>query len=454
MGIYGIFLLLRNTIRPRNALLLIASYAFYALWDGRFALLLGAMTLWGYAIGHQIERSTRKQSLLVISISLQLAVLIFFKYAGFFTEEAQRLAFVLGWQLDSVTTNLLLPLGLSFYVFQILGYHIDIYRGRQRSCNNILDFALFVAFFPKITAGPIERAAHILPQLEAPTHLTRTRIHESAFLLVWGLVLKFTIAENAAFVADVIFGNTANLQFFGLLGVLAFTLQIYADFAGYSFIAKGIAGFFGIELAWNFRQPYFASSPSSFWRRWHISLSEWFRDYVYIPLGGSRLGLARTCANLLCTMTLVGIWHGTDPTYIYWGLYQGTLLAVYRILQEIGAKLPRVQAVAITPWISIPSFFLLTLIGWALFRSTSMGDLWSLVTGTPFGFKNEFAVWRFIGLLWIPVLLMDGYAEIKKSPLALAHAPLPVRTAFYACAFYSLLLFAPWETTEFFYASF
>lgn len=453
IGIYGVFLFLRNHVALRNVWLLAVSYALYFAWDGRFVFLLFFLTLFGYVMGFALHRSPRKKILLYGSIVVHIAVLAIFKHFGFFTASLQEAAALIGWTIDLPTSRILLPLGISFYIFQLLGYHIDIYRGAQHPSGNFVDFALFVAFFPKIVSGPIERASHLLPQLQTPSHLTVVRIREGLFLTVWGLFLKFVIAENAAVVADFAFEHPSNLHFLGIVGALAFTLQIYADFAGYSAIAKGIAALFGIELSWNFLFPYAAGSPRVFWRRWHISLSEWFRDYVYFPLGGSRKGETRTIINLIVTMTLVGLWHGTQTMFILWGAYQGLLLAVYRLGAGATTRLPHLRKLLSSPWIAIPVFFPLTVIGWMLFRSKSPEDFWTLFSGIDLRLTDPITHW-YIAALWMPVLAMDIYAARRGNPLALAHTRLPVQIFFSIIAFYALLLLPPVTSRDFIYVSF
>ena len=323
---------MQSTIRIRNVLLLLGSYALYLALAPQFVWVLMALTCVSF-LSALLLTTHRSRLLLFASISMQLSTLVYYKYTHFFLGSLAHVAAAFALPLDVPTRTLLLPLGISFYTFQAVGYTIDVYRGTLRPEKNFLHYALFLSFFPKMSAGPIERAQDFLPQLKRASRLTWEHCNKALALLAWGAVLKFAIADNAALIADPIFSDAVGTNS-TLPGVLAYTLQIFADFSGYSLMAKGAAAFVGIELSWNFDKPYLATNPQDFWRRWHITLSNWVKDYVYIPLGGNRKGAKRTLINLFLTMALVGLWHGATWMFVLWGMYHGLLLCIHRMQKK------------------------------------------------------------------------------------------------------------------------
>ena len=323
--------------RGQNWLLLGASYVFYGAWDWRFLGLLMFSTTADYGIGRALEASrdpVLRQRIVILSVMMNLTFLGFFKYFNFFTQSFIDLAQGLGFQPDPFTLSIALPVGISFYTFQSMSYTIDVYRGDLKPCRNFFDFALFVAFFPQLVAGPIVRATHLLPRVLAPRVLSWEDMGRGAVLCLTGLIKKIVIADGLAPLVDTVYGGGsadptgAQVAF----ATWAFALQIYCDFSGYTDIARGVAKILGFELPVNFAQPYFATNPQEFWRRWHISLSTWLRDYLYISLGGNRGGRVKTYRNLFLTMLLGGIWHGAAWNYVLWGAYQGGLLCLHRVL--------------------------------------------------------------------------------------------------------------------------
>ncbi len=324
---------------PRqNALLLVASYVFYGAWDYRFLLLLIGTTLVDYAVGLAIDRRSdpaARRRILMFSIVANLGVLGVFKYFNFFADSLVEFAGLFGLSVSPVTLNIVLPVGISFYTFQSMAYTIDVYRGHLKPCRSLPDFALYVTFFPQLVAGPIERATHLLPQIYARRVMTAEKIGSGLSLIALGFFKKVVMADNLAPTVNEIFakqgGYTAEEV---LVGAIFFAFQIYGDFSGYTDIARGTSRVLGFELMDNFREPYFARSPSDFWQRWHISLSTWLRDYLYISLGGNRGGRLTTYRNLILTMLLGGLWHGAAWNFVWWGLYHGTLLVGYRWYEE------------------------------------------------------------------------------------------------------------------------
>lgn len=397
---------LRRT--SQNVVLLAASYLFYGWWDWRFLSLIAGSTALDYIVGRLLDRSTdmRRRWLLAISVVANLSLLGFFKYFGFFTESFKELLSQAGFGAwaDAPTLEIILPVGISFYTFQTLSYTIDVYRGRIRAHQSLLEFALFVSFFPQLVAGPIERASHFLPQIQGDRVLTWDRVSRGGFLILFGFFKKLAIADGVAPYVDRVFADSGSHGGEVLLAVYLFALQIYADFSGYSDIARGTSKLLGFDLMVNFRVPYFSVNPSEFWRRWHISLSSWLRDYLYIPLGGNQRGAIRTYRNLMITMLLGGLWHGAAWNFVIWGAYQGALLCGHRLLFPDSAKRPeqplwRRLAKAVV-------FFQFVSFGWLLFRCDSLAaciEFGARVLSDPLG---HLAVPGLSVLTWASILML------------------------------------------------
>ncbi len=317
-------------------MLLVASYLFYGWWDWRFLSLILISSVLDFFCGRAIHRSEskrRKKLFLAFSVLGNLSILGFFKYFNFFADSAAGMLSVFGLQAHMPTLMIILPVGISFYTFQTMSYTLDIYKGKFKPTNNFLNFMLYVAFFPQLVAGPIERASRLLPQLEKPREVNCDKIASGLALILIGYLRKVVIADNLAPMVERAFSDPTGASSGLLLGGLyAFALQIYGDFAGYSDIARGIGRLLGIELMENFQQPYFSTSITEFWRRWHVSLSSWLRDYLYIDLlGGNQKGKFRTYLNLFLTMFLGGLWHGAAWTFVVWGMLNGAYLAIEKM---------------------------------------------------------------------------------------------------------------------------
>lgn len=386
LSVFAVYWLLGR--RRQNLLLLVASYVFYGYVDPLLTVLLGGFTLVMYAAAlgaapgrsHSTER--RRRLFLGLAVASALAVLVAFKYLGFFVDGASDFVETIGLGTFSHHLNIILPVGISFYTLQALGYAIDVHRGQVEARRNLLDFALFISFFPQLVAGPIERASRLLPQFESKRTASADGMRDAVTLLLWGFFKKLVIADNVGVIADNAFA--AESAGFALLwvGVMAFGLQIFADFSGYTDIARGTARLFGINLSMNFDHPHIARSPADFWRRWHISLSTWFRDYVYIPLGGSRKGSARSSVNLMATFLLSGLWHGASWNFALWGGYHGGLVLAQRWL---GKVLPqRVLAGSAFAPLQVAVTFLLVSVGWLFFRESDIGHIWRVLQASPF----------------------------------------------------------------------
>ena len=383
--------------KGQNWLLLIASYIFYGWWDYRFAFLLLATSLLDYVFALWIDKSdapARRKFFLTLSIVLNMGVLCIFKYFNFFAESLARLLTTVGVNPSFPILNVILPVGISFYTFLSMSYTIDVYRREIPAARNPLDFLLYVAFFPHLVAGPIVRASYLLPQCQAIRTIKRAQVTDGIWLILLGYVKKVVIADRLAPIVNWGFAQPfppltdANAW----LIIYAFAFQIYGDFSGYSDIARGLSKLMGFELVENFRAPYLVTNPSAFWRHWHISLSTWLRDYLYIPLGGNRRGPFLTYRNLMITMVLGGLWHGAGAAYLLWGIYHGALLAIHRWWTERVAPVQRTAEVdaAVVSFIPRPGpvsktvlvilFFHITCIGWLLFRAGAIDPQFSQVT--------------------------------------------------------------------------
>lgn len=374
--VYGLYLVLSH--RVQNLMLLVASYIFYGWWDWRFLSLIALSTLVDYVCGLKIEgaksQRTRRWWLMASMVS-NLGMLGFFKYFNFFVQNLDRVLGPLGLSMDLTIASIVLPVGISFYTFQTMSYTIDIYRGELKPTRDFLNFALFVSFFPQLVAGPIERAKALLPQIETPRVVKYSQVRQGLRFILYGYIMKLVVAENMAIYTGPYFNDPGSYQGVNVLLIMyAAAYQIYGDFAGYSLIARGLSKMMGIELMRNFHQPYFATSPSDFWRRWHISLSTWLRDYLYIPLGGNRGGQVAMYRNLMLTMLLGGLWHGAALNFVFWGLFHGTILIVYRLLAKPMESFWK--ALKLPTWVihygAIIFFFHLTCLGWLLFFAKRM----------------------------------------------------------------------------------
>ncbi|MCA9428990.1 MAG: MBOAT family protein [Candidatus Omnitrophica bacterium] len=377
--VYALYLVLDH--RGQNILLFVASVFFYAWWDWRFLGLLFFSILLDFWCGRRIfEAPTHgwKRFYLILSLIGDLGVLFLFKYFDFFVETAGLLLQGIGMKPHFETLHLILPLGISFYTFQTLSYSIDIYRGDAKPTRNLLDFAVYVLFFPQLVAGPIERSTRLLPQIASPRTLQWNRTVDGIGLILQGYFKKVVIADNLAPFVMAIYQQKPVEYVSGcniLLATYAFAFQIYCDFSGYSDIARGLGKILGIELMVNFRRPYFAANPSEFWRRWHISLSTWLRDYLYIPLGGNRHGEFNTYRNLMVTMLLGGLWHGAATHFVLWGAFHGALLAIHRAVRGSNHNPIRTgrrfYGAGVFRCIKILLMFHLTCCGWFLFAVDS-----------------------------------------------------------------------------------
>ncbi|HUR64828.1 MAG TPA: MBOAT family O-acyltransferase [Chitinophagaceae bacterium] len=382
------FIMQRN-LRLQNAFIVIASYVFYGWWDWRFLSLLLFSSLVDYFVGLGLQKEQRPQQrkiLLVLSIICNLGLLGFFKYYNFFVDSFAEAFSFFGMPIQTNSLNIILPVGISFYTFQSLSYGIDVYRRKLEPTHDVISFLAFVSFFPQLVAGPIERATHLLPQFYTKRHFDYARAVDGMRQILWGLFKKMVIADNCAQFVDTIFNGSAT--FSGstlLLGAFLFALQIYGDFSGYSDIAIGTSRLFGFDLQRNFAFPYFSRDIAEFWRRWHISLSTWFRDYLYVPLGGSRGSKARVVKNTFITFLLSGFWHGANWKFIAWGALHAIYFLPLLLLNKNRSHLGNVAPGRIFPtakeFTGILITFLLTVLAWIFFRANDINHAGNIFSG-------------------------------------------------------------------------
>jgi D-alanyl-lipoteichoic acid acyltransferase DltB (MBOAT superfamily) len=462
--VYGLYLVLDH--RRQNWLLLAASVVFYGSWDWRFLFLLLASTALNYLLGLAIDRASdrkRRRLLLIVSVCGNLSILGFFKYCNFFAQNLVLLIDRMGFSVSPPVLNVVLPLGISFYTFQAMSYTIDIYYGRLKPAKSYLDVTLFVIFFPQLVAGPIERATHLLPQMLSPRRVTLDKFHEGAYLILWGLFQKVFVADNLARIADPVFA--APPPYRGaevLVGVYAFAFQIFCDFAGYSNIARGLGKCMGFDIMVNFRLPYFSTNPREFWQRWHISLSNWLRDYLYIPLGGNRNGTLKTYRNLAITMLLGGLWHGAAWTFVFWGAYHGALLIGHRLIEGLrGTAAPGKGGAGSGAWraVKVVFFFHLICVSWILFRARSLTQAYGMFVSLAanFDIAGSPGLWRTVLstvlLLWL-LLLVQCFQYRKDDLMAVFRWPPLARGVYYFILYYSLVVYGVQGAYEFIYFQF
>lgn len=455
----------RCRLRVQNLFLLAASYVFYGWWDWRFLLLIVASSITDYVAGlsiHGARTDAGKKTFLGLSLLVNLGLLGFFKYWGFFVASAARLLTSLGMQPHLPVLNVILPVGISFYTFQTLSYTIDIYRGRVKPTRDIVAFFTFVSFFPQLVAGPVERAKNFLPQFLRRRRFSRAEASDGLRQILWGLLKKMVVADNIAASVDLVFSHSGELDWLGLLiGGTFFSVQIYCDFSGYTDIAIGTARLFGFRLMRNFAYPYFSRNLAEFWSRWNISISSWFKDYVYIPLGGSRVSRLRHVVNLVVTFTVSGLWHGAAWTFIIWGFAHGAIYALtmltghstrYDGVVARGRLLPTPREAAAMLMTLVP------VVGTAIiFRAETIGsaarflvDIATLRGGVSLG-VGYFAQ----GLVMTAVLFgVEWLQRGRRFGLEISFMPRAARWTIYYLCVAALILFGNFGQQEFIYFQF
>ena len=466
--------------RWQNHLLLVASYIFYGWITPWYLLLLMTSTTIDWWAARQMEREpAHRKRYLALSLTSNLGMLGYFKYANFFIDNVGRILTTVGLPTSPHVLKVMLPVGISFFTFQALSYTIHVYRGTLRARASLLDVATYVAFFPQLVAGPIERASALLPQVEGERRFSADAARSGLRLMAWGFFKKLVIADNVGLVADKVFALEAPAFEILWAGVFAFAIQIYADFSAYSDIARGTARWFGFELMVNFDHPYLARGPQDFWRRWHISLSTWFRDYVYIPLGGSRKGFGRELANIMATFVLSGFWHGASWNYVLWGAYHGLLLVASRLRRRVlgdphATLARRSHAVAsakperrrgeggwagVVAPLQIAGMFVLVCIGWLMFRETDATMLlrdFTLSPGASSALERQagYALCLRVLPFAVPLFVQSVWVEFRGRERAEPTWPAIVDGVLVGVLFASILVFRSQASLDFIYFQF
>jgi D-alanyl-lipoteichoic acid acyltransferase DltB (MBOAT superfamily) len=459
--VYAGYLVLAH--RPQNWWLLVASYVFYSSWDWRFSLLMLLSTSFNYVYGQRIfvsESLTRKRWM-VSGVAANLGVLFVFKYFNFFAENGAALLHKIGLGLSTPMLSLVLPLGISFYTFHNISYLVDVHQRRIEPARRWSDYALYVALFPQLIAGPIARPSHLLPQIERPRHISYEMVREGFWLILLGYFKKVVLADNMLPFSQKLFLEFNHLSGWEvLLAIYAFAFQIYGDFSGYSDIARGLSKLMGFELLLNFERPYLATNPSDFWRRWHISLSTWLRDYLYIPLGGNRHGELNTYRNLFITMLLGGLWHGAAWHFMAWGAFHGTLLMAYHAwskAREQGqfAWWPsKYFENRLGRALSVLAFFQVTCLGWLIFGVQGVPDIPSILRQLLVGGSSDGKVLWTLVFFAGPLMLMEWLEERAGRTPVVRCWPRPVRLVCYAFVVATLMLCSALERHSFIYFQF
>lgn len=446
------------SFKIQNVLFLVGSYVFYAFWDWRFLFLVIFTTTMDFYCAKIMDKSSDRavqKRILYGSIFVNLAILAVFKYFNFFYENIFDLLKLFSININHSFIKIILPVGISFYTFHSISYKIDVFNKKYTPVNKWIDFAIYIGFFPLLVAGPIERGKNLFPQITTPRKITPEKITTGIYLIFTGLCKKVLIADNLAVFVNNGFSNIESLNFLSaLLTIYAFSWQIYCDFSGYSDIARGVAKLFGVELMLNFNLPYFSKNPSDFWKRWHISLSSWLRDYLYISLGGNRKGTFATYQNLFLTMLLGGLWHGASWNFVIWGAFQGLILIIYRIVSE------RFPDIKVPGFVSIIFFYQVICIGWIFFRADSVTQILQFFTAfTRFEGINLQSILTLISdnklcIFLIPLIIAqviqyktnDSFIIFKMKPF--------LRPLVYLSIAIVTLMFGKWDSAAFIYFQF
>lgn len=474
---YLIYLTARD--KNKNLLIVLASYVFYSMWDWRFLSLLLLSTLVDYVVSNQMVEGNqqRNKKLLMLSVVVNIGMLGIFKYFNFFVENFVLLFGNMGVTVSPFMIDVILPAGISFYTFQTLSYTIDVYWGKTKAEKSLINFAAYVAFFPQLVAGPIERASNLLVQINKKREILLSDFFVGLRLFGWGIFKKVVVADNLGKIVDQVFAQPASYDSVSLvIAVYAFAFQIYCDFSGYTDMARGLARMMGFNLSINFNLPYFSRNLTDFWRRWHMTLSNWIRDYVYIPMGGNREGEFRTYKNLIITMALCGLWHGAGFNYILWGVYNGVILALEKFLATTSlTRFWHNRSVFTRIFVN----FHVICFGWILFRSEDMGHFFSYISSmlhnsvvVPSEILHMASLNELVAYLWetlfvgskshiilftfyvIPLVMVqawqnkdqDHFFEIKYNPV--------LKGSIYGLFFVGILLFGAEDGKQFIYFQF
>jgi alginate O-acetyltransferase complex protein AlgI len=453
----------RLPFRPQNIFLLAVSYFFYGWWDWRFLFLMAGSTLADYLIARKLSSTNDqgvRRTLLIVSLVLNFTFLGVFKYFNFFVDSFAHLAHVVGFgNVPTIVWRIVLPPAISFYTFQEVAYIVDVYHGKVKAAKSLVEYALFISLFPHLIAGPIQQPSHLLPQVQRPRSWDPAKAFDGLILILEGLFRKVVIADNCALLANAAFAghfgppNTVTV----LLGTYAFAWQIYGDFSGYSSIARGSAQVLGFHFMVNFRQPYLAQSLQDFWRRWHISLSSWLRDYLYVGLGGNRRGKVRTYVNLMATMLLGGLWHGANWTFVVWGGIHGVGLAVERFFSGLfGHKTIGESPSALGRWVRRLVIFHLVCLAWIFFRVPTFQGAWEQLQGIGhWHWAPEYGIAiTFLSAFSVILFLLDLQLERSKDESLFASGGYSLRVATGLAMCVLITLFGANQVSAFLYFQF
>ena len=469
-SVFVLYWLFSKHVTARNIFLLLASYFFYACWDWRFLILIVLSSAVDFTVGLTIGKSSNKRKqklLLLLSIITNLGLLFYFKYTNFFIESFSAAFSFFGNPIETSTLNIILPVGISFYTFQTLSYTIDVYRNKIKPTKNILAFFTFVSFFPQLVAGPIERATHLLPQFYKTHQFNYDRVKSGLLLMGFGLFKKMVIADRLAVLVNQVYNNPLDHSGYEVvLATVFFAFQIYCDFSGYSDIAIGISRALGFDLRENFNRPYISKTVTEFWRRWHISLSTWFRDYVYIPLGGSKKGKNRTYINLMIVFLVSGLWHGASMTFVIWGLVHGLVI----VAEKKFFKKPKAYKQSIVNnTLKCFGVFVFVCFAWMFFRANSLSDAMVLIknlfdnnyilifTDEIYKLGLERSEFLYATISIILLLIFEQFRVKSKIVELLNSAPIVFRWGIYLLIVFTIIIFGVYgdqNTSEFIYFQF
>jgi alginate O-acetyltransferase complex protein AlgI len=462
--VFGLYLISNH--KWQNRMLLVASYVFFGSWNWKYLSLILFSTIVDYFCGISIdnqEEKSKKKRFVYLSIIVNLGLLCTFKYYDFFALEFKYLMENFGISVKPYFLNVILPIGISFYTFQTISYTVDVYRGKLKACKHFLDFALYVSFFPQLVAGPIERGVRLLPQILEPRKVTKEKITHGLYMIFLGLFLKVVIADNLADIVDPIFNTATNTGSNVFIATYSFAIQIFCDFAGYSFMAIGLAAMMGITLMDNFKRPYLSLNISEFWRRWHISLSSWFRDYCFSPF---YIYLQKTkkfkkfkmktrhqlafFITLFITEFLLGLWHGAGWNYAMFGIYHAIMIMAYYYGKKYYDKMPALLQIFVN--------FQIACIGWLIFRSDSFSQSWEFFTQlfTNWDIYDPYFIdsIKKFSLLAGVLIIYEAISEIKNEKYIILLAPKYIQHLIYTCIFVLMILFGQFGEKKFIYFQF
>lgn len=471
------FTLMRGSNKIQNLWLLAASYVFYGYADWRMAILLLIATITFYVLGLAINRVSRlfvkthqqavrfqdsgkslltPKTLAVLGVVLGAGMLLYFKYLNFFIEQFAALFGLFGLKMNYSSFNIIVPIGISFFTFKLIAYVVEVYKGNMEPCKDFVTFATFIAFFPTIMSGPIDAPKLLIPQMAKARSWQNDQVAEGLKRVLWGMFMKMCIADKVSGYTDAVFNNAYHHNATSIIAAsVLYTFQIYADFSGYSEMAIGTSQIMGFRVTENFMRPYFSQNVGDFWRRWHASLMNWFRDYIYFPLGGSRCSKARMYWNTMVVFMVSGLWHGANWTFIFWGAYHGLLVCAYKLTKKKTRSAGKESIVSLRKYINIVIVFALVTIGWQVFRCNSFGQFVGLWERMFTGFGPIFKSWALMGFIPIAILMFKEMKDEEGWDIHLLHSKkLWVQIVSFALIAVFILYFGELEGGSFIYFQF